>query len=107
MNKLIYTNLCGKILNQKQIATLGRAILAIRMLAQIKIYIGGDLRISFQGVPHLLYPNKNNPNYSIAYFRIDKLYRVFYPYPSRLGKQAKIDFKTNLQVIDYLTLREE
>ncbi len=101
--KLINTNLCGKILNQEQVANLGQKKLAIRMLALIQIYIGGDLRISWQGVPHLLYPNKNKPEYSIAYFRTAKIYKVFYPYPSKFGKQNRINFLHYTQVINYLT----
>lgn len=96
-------NLCGKILNQLEVAHFSTKHIAISMLAQIQIYIGGDLRISWQRVPHLLFPDKDKPQYSIAYFKKSKMFRVFYPYPSGNIKQNKKDFTHYIQVINYLT----
>lgn len=101
--KLIHSDLCGKILNQTQIIELSEKKVAISSLTQIQKIVGGDLRISNQGVPHLLYPNNIKPLYSICYFKKSKLYKVFYPYPSIFGKQNRINFLHYTQVINYLT----
>jgi hypothetical protein len=92
----------GKILANTEIDKLAETELAIAKLAFVQIYIGGDLRISFNGVPHLLYPNKASPQFSVAYFKSKKFYRIFYPYPSFLGIQKRINKETPQEVIRYL-----
>ena len=107
MNNLINSEYRGRILTQLEIRDLSILHIAIAMLGTIQIYKGGDLRISWNGVPHLVYPNNIKPQYSIAYFKREKLYKVFYPYPSNRGEQKRLNFSTKEEVINYLNQNEK
>lgn len=101
--RLIHKKCYGKILEDMQITILAKALIAIKILKdEIKDFIGGDIRISWQGVPHLLYPNAKKPKYSICYFKKSNKFRLFYPYPSKFGFQHKETFDTAKEIINRL-----
>lgn len=63
-------------------------------------------RISRLGVPHLVVTTKKK-RYSICYFRKTRTFRIFFPYPSLINRQTKIDFYLASDVINYFNLKME
>lgn len=59
---------------------------------------GAYLRLSLRNVPHLIV-SVNGTSYSIAYFRSNGVYRIFYPYPCEA--QTRVDKKTPEEVLKY------
>ena len=67
-----------------------------RVLQQIQKYIGGDLKISKRGVPHLVLGT-----FSICYFGKRKYIRVFSDYCSAENGKYK-DFKTYPELVRHM-----
>lgn len=53
----------------------------VAKLTELTKKIGGTVRISKKGVPHIVVEG-NNCKYSVAYFSSTNTFRVFWPYPS-------------------------
>ena len=71
-------------------------------LLSIQKRIGGDLKISNGGVPHLVLEKDGIPA-SVCYFGRSDVYRVFTTYMQFSSPQTKIDFNTPEQVIEYFS----
>jgi len=66
------------------------------VLKKIQNYIGGELRISQNGVPHLVLDN----NFSICYFVKSKSLRTFIAY-MRPENRKYMDFKEHTELVRY------
>jgi len=71
---------------------------AWNLLSKIQKHTGGEVKISDRNVPHLVVDK-----HSVAYFMKRDSFRVFYLYMEFDKKQTKKDFKTWLDVANYLT----
>jgi len=60
-------------------------------LKAVQDIVGGEIRVSAQNVPHLVFP-LGDKEASVAYFARRDSYRLFYPYPSRGGHQERFNF---------------
>lgn len=76
-----------------------------RILTRIQANVGGDLRISARGVPHLVIGGVGG--LSIAYFGKRRFVRVFTGYCRADMRQEKFDFSQWLDAKAFLQTRPE
>ncbi len=68
-----------------------------KRLTSLTKKIGGEVRISKRGVPHIVIA-KGDTTYSIAYMGRKRFWRVFYPYPSNNQKKKNFSNIEQLQL---------
>lgn len=78
---------------------------AMRVLSQIQGNIGGDLRISQHGVPHLVLGGKGG--LSISYFGRTRILRIFLNYMSFAEPAPKFSFSNWMDAKSFLKTRPE
>ena len=73
-----------------------------RMLEKVKKHIPfeTDIRISHQGVPHLLFSAPDGITYSICYFYGKQRFKIFYPYLN-FSQQEKVICKMWYDVLKF------
>ncbi len=78
-----------------------------RMLERVKKYMPFEttLRISNNGVPHLVFFAPDEITYSICYFAKKRRFKIFYPYPSY--QQTKIVCKLWTDVLEFFNFKKE
>ena len=67
--------------------------------------IGGRLRISSNGVPHII-RTIGGITYSYCYFKKTKLWKLFWPWPSFDGQQKRV-FKELTPLVKYMNKVKE
>jgi hypothetical protein len=81
---------------------MNRTTKAIQNLKQLEKEIkGSKIRVSSNGVPHLLFTAKSI-TYSVAYFGKSDTYRLFYPYPANI--QTRLDFRFRTEIVSFFNI---